>query len=882
MILKKCPNCESENPKSAKFCMECGAQLVVEEGAAAPQQAPPPTQEFEPELQAAPNQPEPPTEDFSVEPPDPQKPFGERYKVLEELGTGTLGIVYKVYDQAMEREQALKAVRPEMSQKAELFDGFARELKVERGVIHKNIARIFELNVSRGTPFLTMEFIAGKNLRSLLKEKKRLSVEEAVSLAQQLSSGLAYAHKLGALHLDLRPENVIIDKEGTAKITDLGIARLFRAKGILGSVAGRPQYMSPEQIEGREADARSDIYALGAMLYEMLTGNLPPVGEPARNPQEFNPSIPRELSLLVLKCIEPDKEKRYGSVQEIQAELEAIKTVVEQAPVASPDHPQVEKAPEAKPAEGPVPAAGFSPSKPVVVHRIQTKPKFQRAVSLPKKIVFSGLVVLAAGLLAVLLWRFFLRSPAGEPPVPANIPRPSAAVLPLENISSSNGHQNLGIVLAEMIIRSFRKYHNLLVPAIDSSTSFQVAARDPRQIGRRLGVDRYLDGTFEEREGKLKVEARLVQSDSAKVLWSGQFEQNSGDVFGLTEEIATAVGNILGLEARAERGAGLGQERQADLEALDLYGQARLLINKKNRENLEKAAELLSRAAAKDSAFALSLSALADVYIRLADEHYWAPEKAVPRAKEAALKALLLDSGLAEAHIGLARIKAGYEWDLTSAEREYREALRLDPDNAAAHQFYALFLSALGQHSAAIEETRLVKTLNPLSSEAQAEAARILFFARLYQEAEAEVKKALATDPLYPDHHFNATLIQVQLGQLDEALKSLEKAEGLSDLPLELSLYRACVYARQGRRQETGRILTEAFNEAKKAYVSQASLALVYAGLNEREQAIACLEKAMAARDGSLLFLRVHPFLDPVRGDLRFVGLLGKIGLGTQ
>jgi serine/threonine-protein kinase len=244
------------------------------------------------------------------------------------------------------------------------------------------------------------------------------------------------------------------------------------------------------------------------------------------------------------------------------------------------------------------------------------------------------------------------------------------------------------------------------------------------------------------------------------------------------------------------------------------------------------------------------------------------------------LKALLLDSGLSEAHTALARIKTNYEWDFTWAEKEYREALRIDPDNAAAHQAYALLLSALGRHGEAVKESQLAQALNPVSSEVNAQAGLVLYFARLYEQAAAELKKALATDPLYPGHHLNAALVQIQLGQFDLARKSLEEAEDLGADRIEARLRRACIHARQGQRQEVGLILTEAFSAAKQTYVSQLSMALAYAGLNERDQAIACLENALADRDASLIFMRVHPFLDSVRGDLRFIGLLQKIGLG--
>ena len=811
-------------------------------------------------------------EDYSAEEPSGPQPFGERFKVIEELGTGTLGSVYKVFDKAMEREVALKAVRPEISQKAETFEGFARELKAERGIVHKSVARIFELSVVKGTPFITMEYVAGKDLKSLIREKKRLPVVEAFSIAKQLFSGLAQAHKAGALHLDLRPDNIMIDKEGTAKIMDLGIARLFRAKGIIRAVAGMPQYMSPEQLQGQEADARSDIFAAGVIIYEMLTGSLPPVGETPRNPRELNPGIPRELSLLVLKCIEQQKEKRYPTAQEIRAELEVIETIPSQEPTEKPFEP--------KTLAEPAPIAAAAPEKAPRPARAKKKTGPRRAFRLPSKAVFPALILLSVAILAIILWRLVFRPSKGPQPLPAASPQFSLAVLPYEDLSPAKDRQYLGAAIAETLIRSLGKIDNLYIPAYASSSSFQGKALDSRQIGRRLHVDRYLEGTFEERDDKIKIDVRLLRTDSGTPLWSGQYERSSSEIFAVQEEIAQTVLKSLGVAGLPDSVALLRTGAPANFEAYDLYAQARFLMNKKGKDNLEKAIDFFSKAGAQDPAFALAFTGLADVYTQLAYGHHWTPDKAIPKAKEAALKALLLDSGLSEAHTALARIKTNYEWDFTWAEKEYREALRIDPDNAAAHQAYALLLSALGRHGEAVKESQLAQALNPVSSEVNAQAGLVLYFARLYEQAAAELKKALATDPLYPGHHLNAALVQIQLGQFDLARKSLEEAEDLGADRIEARLRRACIHARQGQRQEVGLILTEAFSAAKQTYVSQLSMALVYAGLNERDQAIACLENALADRDASLIFMRVHPFLDSVRGDLRFIGLLQKIGLG--
>ncbi len=579
---------------------------------------------------------ETPPEDYPDEEPSAPKPFGERFKIIGELGTGTLGTVYKVFDKAMERELALKAIRSEISQKAEAFEDFGRELKVERGIVHKNIARIYELSVLKGTPFITMEYVAGKDLKSLVKEKRRLPVVEALSIAKQLFTGLAQAHKVGALHLDIRPDNIMIDKEGTAKIMDLGVARLFRSKGIIRAVAGMPQYMSPEQLEGQEADARSDIFAVGVMVYEMLTGNLPPVGETARSPRELNSSIPREFSLLVLRCIEQEKEKRYQTAQEIRAELEVIETIASQGPAEPPVQRPTDKPVEPnRPVETtPVaPAVQEGALRPV---RTKKKTKYPRAFPLPSKAVLPGLLILVVFILAIILWRLVFKPSKGSPPLPASPTQISLAVLPFEDLSPAKDRQPLGAVMAETLIRSLAKIDNLFIPAAASSSSFQGKAHDSRLVGRRLHVDHYLEGTFEERENKIKIDARLLRADSGSPLWSGQYERSSGEIFAVQEEIAQSVIKSLGVAGPPETAAAQAPGAPASFEGYDLYAQGRFLVNKRGKDNLEKAIDLLAKAGAKEPAFGLAFAGLADAYLYLVEGHHWTPDKTIPKAKEAA------------------------------------------------------------------------------------------------------------------------------------------------------------------------------------------------------------------------------------------------------
>jgi TolB-like protein/Tfp pilus assembly protein PilF len=868
-----------ETPAAPALLPQAKALVHVETPASAPETPSSPAER--PPVPASPGGGSP-AEESTIEEPEARQPFGERFQIIEELGTGNLGIVYKVFDKAMERELALKAIKPEIAENKDVFEGFSREMKAERGIVHKNIARIFELSVIGGTPFITMEYVSGRDLLAMIKEKKRLPVVEAFAIAKHIFNGLAEAHRQGASHLDLRPDNIKIDKEGTVKIMDLGIARLFRSKGVTRVVAGMPQYMSPEQLEGQEADARSDIYAGGAIFYEMLTGSLPPVGKTPRNPKELNPGIPSELSLLVLKCLERDKETRYQTAKAVWAELEQMETGLNQVPVEPPAPAPPERPPLPVDEEGAQPAAAPAVSEVLPrPERVQTAKRIRPDFSFSRRAIFPALAALAVIILGIFLWRVVFKPSEGPPPAASGPARITLAVLPFEDLDPAKGKEYLGDALAETLTRELRKADGLLLPDQESSFSFKGPNRDGRLIGRRLQVDHYLDGNLQADENKLLVEVKLVRVDTGAILWSGQYEREQENILPVIDEIAQAVIETTGATRTASPALQPNAAEPVSFEAYDAYAQGRFLANKGGITNLEKALGQFEKATVREPGFALAFEASADTYMRIADGHYWAPERAFPKAKDAALKALLINPRLAEAQVCLARVKTVYEWDFTGAEEGYREALRANPDCAPAHESYATLLSALGRHAEAIAEIRTAQSLNPLSSAVNARAGLVLYFARLYDQAATELRKAVATDPLYYDHHYCLGLLQIQMGQFDEAIQSLHRAAELGADPMETELLLAHIYARQEKRAEVGRILTEALKAAKTTAVPQVSIATVYAGLNERDQVMACLEIAYRQRESGLLFLKVHPMFDFIRADPRYSRLLQEIGLGS-
>jgi serine/threonine protein kinase len=430
----KCPKCHSENPETKQFCADCGTQL-------------PPSKDIHPEVTET---LQTPIHDLTT-----GSAFAGRYQIIEELGKGGMGKVYKVFDQEIQAKMALKLIKPEVSADKTTIERFRNELKIARDISHKNICRMYDLGKEAGNYFITMEYVSGEDLKSFIRRSRQLVVGTAIFIAKQVCEGLAEAHRLGVVHRDLKPGNIMIDREGNAKIMDFGIARSISVKGITGAgvMIGTPEYMSPEQVEGKEIDQRSDIYSLGIILYEMLTGQVPFEGdtpftigvkhksEIPKDPKELNAQIPQDLSRLVLKCLEKDKERRYQNADELGADLEKIEKGIPTA-------------------ERPIPRRKTVTSKPITVTLSR------------KKLLIPTLVIVLVAIAAV-IWFAFLKK---ETPLLPEQKR-SIAVISFENQTGDKAYDNLSRVI-----------QNLLITNLEQSGYFYVATWERlRDLLKQMG-----------------------------------------------------------------------------------------------------------------------------------------------------------------------------------------------------------------------------------------------------------------------------------------------------------------------------------------------------------------------------------------------------------
>jgi len=834
----KCPRCQFENPETQRFCGECGTQLFSTKSIPLS-----PTET----LQA-------PIKELTM-----GSTFAGRYQIIEELGKGGMGKVYKVFDTDIKEKVALKLLKPEIASDKETIERFSNELKYARKISHRNVCRMYDLGKAEGTNFITMEYVEGEDLKSMIRMTGMLGIGTVLSVGKQVCDGLTEAHSLGVVHRDLKPTNIMIDKGGNAKIMDFGIARSIREKGITGPsmLIGTPEYMSPEQAEAKEVDHRSDIYSLGIILYEMAAGRVPFEGETAlsiamkhkgempKNPKQINPNIPEDLSSVILRCLEKDKASRYQTAAEVRSELENIEKGI----------PTTERVmPEKK---------AFSSKEITVTFGL-------------KKLFVPVLVLALLIVAAVVIWKVLPKKEAA----PAASAKKSIAVLPFEDLSQAKNNEYLCDGISETLINALTNIEGLWVPARTSAFFFKGKTQDIREIGQKLGVDNVLEGSVQVAGDNLRVTARISNVQDGRQVWSEIYNRKMADMFSIQDDIAKAIVTALKIKILGEKSAPLVKNYTENLEAYSLYLQGRNFWNKRAAPDLLESIEYFEKALEIDPNYALAYAGLGDAYYILGNNGIWPPEKAYTEAKAAVLKALEIDDTLAEAHASLAGIIEEYDWDFVGAEKEFKLAIELNPGYATAHQFYGYYLSNLGRHEEAIKEIRIARNLDPLSPRISANVGLFLYFARRYDQAVEELKKALEVDSNHAATYWFLGWAYDAMGKYEDALRCHKRANELIGIPMGEGPNIASCYAHMGKREEAREILNSLIEFSRTNYFPSTAIAWPFSALGEKDQAFAWLDKACQERDPFLLmYLRNVHLFDPLRSDPRYEELLRKIGL---
>jgi serine/threonine protein kinase/Tfp pilus assembly protein PilF len=827
----KCPKCKTDNPEDSRFCNHCATPL-------------------------------PPSGDISaLHTKTLQVPvielargstFAGRYEFIEELGKGGMGRVYKVFDNKIKEEVALKLLNPDIASDERTITRFSNELKFARKISHKNVCRMFDLNEEEGTHYITMEYVPGEDLKSMLRMTKQLSVGTAISLAKQACGGLAEAHKLGVVHRDLKPSNIMIDREGKVRIMDFGIARSAESKGITraGRMVGTPEYMSPEQVDGVEADQRSDVYSLGAILFEMVTGVQPYDGEsslsialkhktePTPDPRELKEQISKDLSSIIMRCMEKDKEKRYQSAEELLFDL----TMIEK---------------------------GLSSTE-LEIPKKKTKTEKIDLTRWKKPLLYGASIFLAAVLIT--LGILYLLGSRGA--------IDSIAVLPFENIHADPNTEYLSDGITERIISKLAQLPQLKT-VIARSSVFQYKGQqiDPQVIGRELGVDAVLVSRMSRRGDELTISVELMRVSDNSHIWGSDYTRNITEIFAVQEEITNSITDELQLSLTGEEIERMTRRYTENSEAFVAYSKGRYFWNKRTEEDLWKAIDYFEEALRLDSNYAHAFTGLSQAYLLLPEYGTYAPNEAYPKVRDNALKALDIDDMLAEAHVSLAQVKWRYEFDVEGAEREYLRAIELDPNYATAHHWYAYDLMCFGRREESIREIRKAHQLDPLSLVINRNLGQVLYRARHYDEATVALQRALEMDSTFSYIHFHLGSIYLQNQRYEDALEELMIEKDLArGWGTHIEAWIGITYAEMGDREKAQEVLDELIGKSDETYVAPTLLAVLYFALGKDDLGFQMLEDALKVYDNWVRLLKVEPIFDRVRSDPRFEDMLRRRG----
>jgi serine/threonine-protein kinase len=829
------------------------------------------------------------------------------YRIVAKIGAGGMGEVYLAQDTRLDRRVALKILPADVASNRDRMDRFVREAKSAAALSHPNIAQIFEIGEHDGTHFIAMEFVEGVTLREKI-HRERTELRKLLRYLQHVAEGLAKAHAAGIVHRDLKPDNIMITRDGHAKILDFGLAKLIEpqlteanagdnreevATAIMqqhstpGMIMGTVGYMSPEQAQGKtnEIDQRSDIFSFGCILFEAATRHKPFEGdsivkslhsliyEPAPQIKDLNPASPADLQRIVRRCLAKDKEERYQTIKDVAIELKELRRELESSADFDTTVPPPISSPTALSTEG------GSTVQSTAARSWSISPTVSSAEYLLSEISKHKLGAgVALAILLVLIsgagYGFFkYRGSAGGGTEAIK----SIAVLPFQNKSTDADTDYLSDGLAESLIFRLSQIPGLKVSPTSSVMRYKGKDTDVTKIASELGVDAVMTGRLVKRGDNLNITVELVDTKNNKSLWGEQYERKMSDLLATQREIAEAITQKLQLKLAGNETKGITKRYTDNNEAYQLYLKGRFYFAKRSEEDIRRSIELFQQAIKLDPNFALAYVGVSESYNVMPSYPYMSPNEANPLAKAAVTKALEIDPDLPEAHTVAGMIAATYDWDWAKAEREFKRSLELDPNLAITHYRYAwVYLSPLGRHDEAIAEMKRAMELEPLSLTQGANFAAVYLYARQFDKALDQAKKTYDLDPtLVTGQNWMCHAYDVN-GMYAESLAISEKAAPLNRSLLAASGY---AYAKSGQRQKAEAVLDQWKEIEKTKYIANYWVAIVHAALGDKEAAFAELEKAYQARDWFLQRLKVDPFMDSLRNDPRFADLVKRIGL---
>lgn len=773
------------------------------------------------------------------------------YKVLEKLGEGGMGVVYKALDTKLQREVALKFLPQFLSTDSIERERFYQEARAAAALSHPNVAVIHEIGEHEERLFLAMELVEGETLKERVEKGGSLPTIKILEIAIQMCEGLAAAHEKGIVHRDIKSDNIMLTPKNLVKIMDFGLAKVKGSTRLTqaGSTIGTVAYMSPEQARGEDVDKRSDIFSFGVVFYEMLAGKLPFRGEHQaaliyslvnEDPQpisRFNENVSPEIERIVSKALAKDADERYQSVDDLLADLRRERKNLEYARAGDAVMRSASKIPAALPNRN------------------------KKRIS-----IIASSVVLAV---LILVYFLFFRQEQGIS---------SIAVLPFSISSPDSSAEILSDGITEGIINDISTIPSLTIMSWTSVSHYKGEHVDIREVGKKLNVEAVLVGRIIQHGDSYDISVELVDAGNEHHLWGAQFNKKATAIYTLQGELSKAISKQLQIKLTGEEEQRLTKNNTENSEAYKLYLTGNYYLNKRTKDAIRKGIDYFNRSLEKDPNYALAYAGIAQGYGLLAGNYYINPEEGYPKEREAALYALKLDNKLAEAHVSLADVLSNYEWNWEGANREYRKALELNPNYATAHHWYAMALANQGLFDEAIREIKRAQQLDPLSIRINQNVGFIYYQSRQYDKAIDQTQKAIEIDSTFPYGNSNLGDCYFMTKQYDLASDAYQTEVRVTGDSTNIFLL-ACVDAVIGKKIEGMTLYEKLKNISTRTFVATSYFALIEIYLGNKDKAFALLHKAIEEKDPYMISLKAEPKFDPIRSDPRFANLLRKVHL---